>query len=230
MEPESPIGYRYLAQYYMMTASRGSFRENVAKLFELAQKALSLDESDSDSHALLGKAYLFMRKFDKAISEGERSIELAPNGAAQHAFLANTLYFAGRVDEAIAYYRQAIRLHPRPPYGFFTSLGRCYNMKGKYEEALEEFKKAVQLGPGDIRNLGGLAATYSLLGRDKDARIAAKNLLEMYPKFSVERFRVFVTRQYKNPADMKPIIDALRKAGIPEKAPKQPKITKTGDK
>jgi len=144
MAPEFSDGYITLAYYNWGLAMMGkSPRESIAKAFKLAQKALSLDESDSRTHALLGSVYLLMRQYEKAIAAGERSVALNPNGAMVHGLLGNTLSFAGRPDEAIAHLKQGIRLNPFPAYWYFLHLGRCYRQKGQYEEALTAYKKAL---------------------------------------------------------------------------------------
>ena len=128
MAPESVLGYRVLAWYYWGLATYGGKppQENIAKSFKLAQKALSMDESDADSHALLGSVYLLMRQYEKAIAAGERSVELIPNGAMVHGLLGATLCFAGKPDEAIDHLKQAIRLNPFPASWYYSNLGRCF--------------------------------------------------------------------------------------------------------
>jgi adenylate cyclase len=215
MAPESAIGYRLLAWQYWALAMRGRApRENIPKAFKLGQKALSIDESYSLNHALLGSVHLLMRQYDKAIAAGERSVELAPNGAMEHGLLGMTLSYAGRPDEAIAYLKQGIRLNPFPPYWYFLHLGRCYNLKGQHEEALAELKKTVQLAPGNFVSRVAITATYSLLGREEEARAAAKKVLEINPNFSLERARASAARRHKNPADIKHLTAALSKAGL----------------
>ena len=57
-ESGSPIGYRMLGWYNYQQAMRGISPEESKKLgFEMSQKALSLDEYDSSSHALLARSH-----------------------------------------------------------------------------------------------------------------------------------------------------------------------------
>jgi tetratricopeptide (TPR) repeat protein len=215
MAPESPIGHRSLGFYYRQLAARGkSPRENLKKAVELAQKALSLDESDAQSHSLLGFVYSRMGQYEKAIAAGERSIELAPNGATYHYSFGQTLCFAGKIDEGIAQLNQGIRLNPFPAYYYFLNLGICNVQKGQYEKALTEFKKALQRSPNSIFNNILIAANYALLDRQAEAEAAAQKALEIKPNFSIERF----TKgwRYMDPAYLKLIFDAMHKAGLPE--------------
>ena len=212
MAPESPLGYRLLAWYnYHLAMSGKSPRESLAEAFKLAQKALSLDKSDSMSHALLGNVYLYMRKYEKAISAGERSVELEPNGAWVLVLFGNTLGYAGRLDEAIGYLNQGIRLNPFPPYWYFVILGRSYRQNGQYEEALTAYKKALHRAPDALLNHVSLAAIYALLDQQEEASAAAKKVLEIDPNYSVESAKFY---PYKTQAELKLFIDSLRKAGL----------------
>ena len=215
MAPEVSTGYTSLGWYYWFLAMTGkSPQESIAKAFKLAQKAHSLDESNPFSYSLLSNLYSMMRQYDKAIAVGEQGVSLIPNGAHNHCALGITLSFAGKPDEAIDHFKHAIRLDPFPEYYYFTHLGRCYRMKGQYEEALSEFKKALHVSPDALYNNTQLAAIYALLDRQEEASAAVKKVLEVDPNFSVER--ASKAYPYKNQADLKLIIDALRKAGFPE--------------
>ena len=215
MEPESPVGYSLLGWYHYGFGSRGiSRRENYKKAFNFAQKTLSMDEFDAASHALLGYNYLLMREYEKAIASGKRSVELEPNGALKHMLLGSTLSFAGRVDEAIVHLKQALRLNPFPAYYYYFHLGRCYVQKGQYEDALAEFKKALQRAPNATVLHIYLAFTYALLDREEEARASVAKVLERHPDFSVSG--LLKGSKYKNRTDKKLLADAMHKAGFPE--------------
>jgi len=215
IEPESSLGYTQLGWYHRLLADQGiSPRENFKKAFMLAQKALSMDEADSFAHTLMGSIYLLMGKYEEAISSGKRAVELQPNDALAHTFLGSSLNNAGRVDEAIAHCKQAIRLNPFPAYYYYYHLGQCYAQNGQYEDALAEFKKALQRAPNAAYNHISLAVTYTLAGREDEARASAEKALELEPKLSVKSVSKML--KYKNEAYTKLILDAMRKAGVPE--------------
>jgi adenylate cyclase len=215
MASDYGIGYRILAWYNWYLASIGtSPRESIGKAFKLAQKALSLDESDAYSHALLGSIYLMMRKYEKAIAAGERSIELDPNGAMAHGLLGMTLCYADRPDEAIVYLKQGIRLNPFPAYWYFLRLGQSYIQKGQYKEALTAYKKAIQRAPDSFATHAHLAVTYVLLHRQEEAVAAAKKVLEQMPNFSGEKQAKAMP--FKNQDHRKLFFEAWHKAGLPE--------------
>jgi hypothetical protein len=59
-----------------------------------------------------------------------------------------------------------------------------------------------------------LAACYSMAGRDEEARAQVKEVLRLNPNFSLETLGRQAQAFYKDPADGKPMGDALRKAGL----------------
>jgi len=220
MAPESSVGYNLLGWHYSFLALAGkSPQESIGKALKLVQKALSIDESDASSHALLGSVYLMMRQHQKAITEGKRSIELAPNAAHLYKSLGMTLSYAGRQDEAIGYLKKGIRINPFPDYNYFFNLSSCYVLKGQYENALTAIKKALHLSPDASVNHRLLAIVYALLDRKEEASAAVKKYLEIDPNFSVELAAKIWP--FKNQADLKFILDALGKAGFPEEPPIQ---------
>ena len=213
MAPENESGYTWLGWYYWFQfGSRISPRESIAKAYELAEKALSMDESNAATYRLLGSIYLAMKQYKKAIAAGESSIALEPNAAISHMNLGLTLSYAGTPDEAIAQIKQGIRLNPFPPYYYYISLGRCYIRKGNYEEALAQYKRALEVTPDSWMTHAGVTVAYSLLGREQEARSTAKKFLEIQPFFSVDLYAMMVP--YKNPADLEKVVNAMRKAGL----------------
>jgi tetratricopeptide (TPR) repeat protein len=214
-EPEHPTGYRLLSWYHYGLAGYGdSPQENLNKAFALSRKTLAMDESNAYSHALSGYIYRRMRKYEKAIEAGKRSVELQPNGAFFKVLYGNTLNSAGRVDEGIAHIKQAIRLNPFPAYYYYSNLGLCYLQKGQYEDALKEFKKALQRAPEAPHIHSALATTYILLDREEEARASAAKSMELAPYVSVSMMSK--TLSIKNQAYKELILDAMRKAGFPE--------------
>ena len=87
-------------------------------------------------------------------------------------------------------------------------------LMGEDEEAISAFRKFLDLSPGEPATIASLAATYSMLGREEEARAAAAEVLKIDPKFSVEAQRK--KSLYKNPEDVKHLYGAQLKAGLPE--------------
>ena len=104
LDPGFAMAYAGLAFTHVADALWGwskDPRESGRKAYEMANKALTLDDSLDTPHYILGLIYVYMREHDKAIAEGERAVELNPNGAEAMAYLGYFLNVAGRPAEAI---------------------------------------------------------------------------------------------------------------------------------
>ena len=213
--PELPPAYVLLGAIHSMeywTSSGKSLQDSIEKGIEAAQKALALDDSNASAHALLGDFYGLKREYDKAISEGERAVALAPGEAGVHIQYAKNLIFAGRSEEAIPLFQKAIRLNPVGTTILYLNFGHALRMTGKFEEAVSAYRKSIQRSPDNILTHVSLAATYSMMGREKEARAEAAEVIRINPKFSLD---LFAKRQvYKDQSEVSKLVDALRKAGL----------------
>jgi tetratricopeptide (TPR) repeat protein len=99
-----------------------------------------------------------------------------------------------------------------PPAFYYQSLGRSYLLAGQYDKAIAELEKGLQVAPNHAGCLLALAATYSIAGREKEARRTVSELLRVNPKFSLGHFEKSI--HTKDPAVKKRFMDALRKAGL----------------
>ncbi|MBI5968383.1 MAG: tetratricopeptide repeat protein [Deltaproteobacteria bacterium] len=104
------------------------------------------------------------------------------------------------------------RLNPNPPQAYFVQLSTAYRLTGQYKEAIETCKEALQRVPNNIFIHLQLAATYSTMGRQGEARNAVAEVLKIKPNFSLEWYAK--TIYFKNQADIDKTIEALRKAGL----------------
>jgi adenylate cyclase len=215
MCPEASMSYGLMGFVHQMEYLLGiakSPQESIEKGIEMAQKALAINDSIPQNHALLCSLYSLKREYDKAIAEGERAVALDPGGAFAHEWYATSLRNAGRLEEAIPMFRKAIRLNPVGNTGLYVSFGHALRMTERLEEAVLAFKKALQRAPDNILAHIGLAATYSMMGQEKEAHAEAEEVLRLNPKFSLEGFAKRLTSS--NQAQTNRFIGALRKAGL----------------
>jgi len=215
MCPENPMGYIALGWVYHYDYSLGNTktpRQTIEKGIELAQKALAMDDSIPGAHVILCYLYLDKGDNDKAIAEAERAVALNPGDWSALNTYANSLRAAGRPEEAIPFYQKAIRLTPFGASVLYRDFGRALRDTRRFEEAVSAYKKGIQLSPNDIGAHLGLAATYSMMGREKEARAEAAEVLRINPKFLVDSFAKILS--YKDQSEIDKIINALRKAGL----------------
>jgi TolB-like protein/Tfp pilus assembly protein PilF len=216
LDPEYPRLYMGLAITHFMDVWFGttdSPDRSLTRAFELAQKAISLDDSNSTANAysILGSIYGMRRQYDRAIANCERAVSLDPNSAENSVWLGVVLTWAGRAEEAVKYLEYGLRLNPLPPVSVFNNLAVAYRDSGQYEKAIEAAKKALQLEPNTQFPYIHMAVSFIRLGRDEEARAAAAEILRVNPKFSLERYAKMLPFT-KPVADR--VIEDLRKAGL----------------
>ena len=215
MCPEAPgpyhlLGWVNLNDYWL--GSTKSPRESLDKAIELMQKAVTLDDNNAEFHGSLSRFYAINQEYDKAVAEGERAMVLNPGGALVLTYYGGSLMAAGKPEEAIPLLQKAIRLNPLGPAYYFQQLGEALRMAGRLEEAVSVLKKAIQRQPKLIWPHLSLAATYSLMGQEKEARDEAEEILRINPKFSLDYMARVLS--YKDQSNNEKYIGALRKAGL----------------
>jgi TolB-like protein/Tfp pilus assembly protein PilF len=218
LDPEFPAPVRMLGWSHLyegLTGKSKSTRESMRLAYELAQKAVAMDDSVALNHGLLGIVCLFRKEHERAVAVLQRALELDPNSARGHFYLGWALIWEERPQEAILLVRKALRLSPLDRK--FQSmclyrLARAYSVMGQYEEAIPEFEKALQIRPNHFYTLLYLTAAYILAGREGDARATAKEVLRIHPKVSLEKLAKKLP--YKDQALKKREFDAFRKAGL----------------
>jgi adenylate cyclase len=214
LDPEYSRLYMGLAMthtYDVWYGTTESTEQSLARAFELAQKAISLDDSNAAAYCVLANVYAMKKQYDKAIAECERAVSLDPNSAENIMRSGMVLNWAGRAEEAIPYLQNAIRLNPLPPAIYFVQLANSYRDLGQYEKAIEACKKALQREPNTQFAYIHMAVSYIRLGQEKEARAAAAEILRINPKFSLERYAKILP--FPQPiADL--VINDLRKAGL----------------
>jgi adenylate cyclase len=185
--------------------------ESVQKAFQLAQKALSLNESPI-AHALLANIYTMAKQHDKAKEESEKSIALDPNSADAHAWYAYALIYAGEPLKAISLFETAMRLNPFPPSWYFGTLGTAYRLLGHNEDAIKAYKRALYKEPTNLFVHLGLTVAYANSGLKEEAQAQAQEVLRIDPSFSLEYLAKILP--FKDHKVTERTVDALRKAGL----------------
>jgi adenylate cyclase len=216
LDPEYAYAYSVLCTAHfdlVIIGASGSPRESLQRAVELGKKAVALDDSNSSVHACLTFPYIYLREFDKAISEAEKAISLSPNSAQAYWALATALHISGRPQEAIPLLQKSLRLSPIPVHSQVLGiLAGAYGALGQYEEAIATYKKVLQFyGPDHLLAHVGLAATYAVMDLEKEARAESAEVLRIDPKFSWERW---IKGLPYDQSRKDRIADALRKVGL----------------
>jgi adenylate cyclase len=177
-----------------------------------AQRLISLNDSNPGGHHLLGIGYLWQKQYEQALAEMERAIALDPNEATGYALLALILGHVGRSEEALQMVEQAMLREPLMLDGHLIFIGEAYALAGKLEEAIAPLRRYLTRYPNFLGAHLDLAAVYSELGKEAEARAEAAEVLRLNPQFSLEVHRQ--RAPIRDPAMLERVLAALRKAGL----------------
>jgi Tfp pilus assembly protein PilF len=104
----------------------------------------------ADAHTYLGWTYSFQGKIEAAIEECKIAIKLDPEFGNPYNDIGVYLIQQERLDEAIPWLEKAKAAKRYEPRHFpYMNLGRIYVAKEMMGKALEEFRGALALNPGD---------------------------------------------------------------------------------
>jgi len=139
-----------------------------------ARKALEIDPSLAEGHAMLGWI-AFWFDWDWAASQAhfERAIELNPNDTEGHLGYAHLLSNTGRHDQALEEVRRARELSPFYPVA--AALEGDFLLRAQQpEEAIRRLEDARQQHENFWLVRKNLAEAYLAVGRDEDALMEAR--------------------------------------------------------
>ena len=182
-----------------------------------AERALALDDQDSQALRSVGLVHFFSKNHALALSYYERAVAANPNEAENRALFGAALGVAGDYDAALEQFETAMRLSPRDAHiaTWYGYLGIAAFVVGQEEKAAEWARRTVEANPQFPSGYRTLAASSGHLGQLTEAAAAREKLQELLPHLTIGQLRESLP-YFKNPDDLERYLDGLRKAGLPE--------------
>ncbi len=214
LDPEFAEAYAWLSCTYGQALLRG-FGDNKDELFardvEAAEKALSLDDNNPDTHWIMCELHMMGGRLEQAELHHEKALALNPNDPRIVAQRGELMTWLGRPVEGTDWARQAMRLDPYDAAGRAHLLGRALFVARRYADAIEAFKQVRTLRYGHHVEI---AASHALLGSDEQARLHAGEALRLKPDFSIADHVQGLP--FRESRDREHHREGLRKAGLPQ--------------
>jgi eukaryotic-like serine/threonine-protein kinase len=165
-DPNFALAHLALGEYYDIVPDYApvSLSDMVPKARAAAEKALSIDDSLAEGHALLADSHTSQWEWNAAEREFRRALDLDPNSAATHKLYWLYLSNLGRNEEALGEIKNALRLDPLN-LKYNDNLGQQYVNLRQYDLALEQFKKVVEMDPSFATVHSDMASAYFELGK-----------------------------------------------------------------
>ena len=171
-----------------------------------------------DAMALtLGGFNIGMVEHDRAAAREafEAAVALSPSSALTYSMGSIVRAYAGEAERAVEWGEQALRLSPFDPFAFgaWLAVALARFGQGRYEDAANAARKAIQRNPGFSHLHVILAAALVKLGFIDEAKTVAARVLALQPGFRIDEFCAVIGSA---PEIAAPMTEALRAAGLPE--------------
>ena len=153
--------------------------EGCGKAKGLAHRALEMEHSLAEAHTSLAFATMFYDfDFVTAEREFERSIELNPRYGTAHQWFGLSLGYMGRYEEGFTEVKRAVRLDPHSIT--FQILG-CILLCAarRYNQAVEQFEKAIEADASFAQAHSLLGLTYAYLSKPEPGIAHARKAVEL---------------------------------------------------
>jgi eukaryotic-like serine/threonine-protein kinase len=180
-DPNYGLAYLGLAEYFAVVADYAPipYSETIPKSRFNAKKALAIDDTLAEAHAVLARSYDADWDWAGAEREYQRALELDPNKARTHVMYSIYLEALGKLDEVLVHLRRAVELDPLNLNGL-ANLAEVYIYTRQYPESIEQARKLLEIDPTFANAHFHLAQAYSLSGKydlwleemEKGARLA----------------------------------------------------------
>src|ERR1043166_1777548 len=188
-------------------------QEALVRASAVAERALALDGELPEAHGVLGLIRVLRGEFDGAIAAARRGVALQPNGAESMALLAFVLSWAGETAEAARTAERDIGFCPLHSPWYLDTLGHARHLLRQFDPSIAAYRQAIAHLPDYVMPRIGLAACYAEMGRLPEAREQAREVLRIWPDFSIERHTGM--SRYRLAEHSERRLRALKAAGLP---------------
>jgi serine/threonine protein kinase len=119
---------------------------------------------------------------DEAVEQAKRGLQIDPLSTSMNGNLGSVFVFTHQWDKAIEQLHSSIDLDPNYWFDHYF-LGRAYEQKGKYPEAIAALKQAIA-GEGTTEVWSSLGHAYAVSGKKEEAQ----NVIEHLNKLSAQQY------------------------------------------
>ncbi len=141
-ESQSEKSKEYLLKAYQLQMN-GKFEEAILNY----KKSLKIHPTP-EAHTFLGWTYSFIGDYEKAIDECKTAISLDPEYGNPYNDIGAYLIQQGKFEEAMTWLELALNANrfSNKQFAHFN-IGKILEHKGMWFEALEEYRKAIEMSP-----------------------------------------------------------------------------------
>jgi serine/threonine protein kinase len=139
-------------------------KDAVPKMIAAAQRAIAIDDSLAEPHAILAAAKDRDWDWNAAEQEYQRAIALDPNNARSRVLYAIHLEFIGKMPQVFDQLHRAVQLDPLN-LNALDNIAEAYLYTHQFDECIAEGKKIVDIDPTFANVHGHIGQAYLFSGR-----------------------------------------------------------------
>ncbi len=199
-----------LADAYNLGVPFGAVPPDVAlpRARAAALRALALDSTLAEVHTSLGFIAMFIdRDWAEAAHRFGRAIELNPSYVQGRLFRAWLFMLTGRPADALTEIERAQALDPLSLI-IRTRIGSMLHYAGRDRDAIGAFQRALEIDSTFAHALAGLALSYAMTGRFKEALALRPELEPMFGNYEAGEWGVVLALAGR-PAEARRVLNEL---------------------
>jgi TolB-like protein/Tfp pilus assembly protein PilF len=170
------------------------------------QRAIALNPGFGLGRARYANLLAGLGRFEEATAMAEQVIALDPQSLILYTAVGDVMFFARQYERSIEYYGKCLELEPHFSAAR-TDLARSLEHLGRYDEALEMFRRAYE---GKPEPSAGLAIYLARAGRRDEAEATIKKVLAMRDEKFVSPYGI--ASYYAVTGQNEPALDWLERA------------------
>src|SRR5271157_4573276 len=181
------------------------------KILGQADRAIALAPDNMWAHNVKSLYLSSSGRANEGLNAADAGLAIKPDDPPLRRARGTAEIVLGRYEQGISDVQQAMRLSPRDPrIGLWLDdLGNAELGLGHFDAAIDKYHKAIDAGWRAYQPYRGLAAAYALDGRMEEATSALAEARRLNPQFTLKW-------QQTHSVNIPPLLEGLRKAGLPE--------------
>jgi len=173
--------HRYISAHFnLMTAYKNA--GDSAKVREILQKVSEITPNDTSGWLKLGNTYLDQKSTDKAAFSFKRAMGLSTY-LPQTYFEIGNIFIDHDLDMALKFLNKSIDLEEKQAH-VLNKIGIIYRRKGKHQDAITNYQKALVIEPNDEYILYNAASAYLESEQTEEAIKCLEKAIEVAPNFT----------------------------------------------
>jgi adenylate cyclase len=185
--------------------------ERMQQSIQIVERALSIDENDTECHRIMCRIALMQGQFAKSEHHLERALALTPNDPRLVVQRGINLTFLGDPQAAIPWIERAMRLDPFSAHRYYLDMVRALFMAGRPTGAIVVLEQTAR---AHWEHYLWLAACRAAANEESAAQQAGWEALALRPNLSIATY-IDGGFAWKRSEDKARLRNALARAGLP---------------